>query len=239
MFGNFFKKAASFIILFFVSISSSHAFLIEPQNQTIDLSRGNSASISVKNNRSKDATLEFYIKKRIISEDGSETYENADEDFILFPPQALIKTKKRQNVRINWVGDLDPKESSSYHIFSEEVPVNLPDEEINGVRSIMKIGVSLHVTPKNAKSDLSISKVKNDDDGVLVTIVNNGNKFEYIDNTKITLSNEKQSRKYEDGELIEMAKRTLLLPNGNARTIKLLWPERKKGLKTTANIVIK
>lgn len=221
---------------FIMQAAPAFAMKITPQNQAITLSEGLTAQIQVENTRDAPLTAEFSIHKRHVHEDGTETRTDASSDFLIFPPQALIQPNKTQTVRVQWVGDVDLDASHSYHIFSEEVLVNLSNEPVQGLRAKMAVGVTLHVVPDNVSHDISIANVTAAGDKARITIVNNGNAFGYLDNARITLNADGRTKLYEGIELVQLAERTFLPHSGKKRTISLPLPEGANGSNVQATI---
>ncbi|MFP4386348.1 MAG: fimbria/pilus periplasmic chaperone [Alphaproteobacteria bacterium] len=227
-----------FGVALFLCMLSFPAFAVKifPQNQVIELTKSLNAELTVENTREEPVTLEFYIKKRDVQEDGKEKYEDVTDDFIIFPPQALISPGQSQKVRIQYAGDTALQQSRSYHIFSEEVLVNFDDNPVQGIRPKMRIGVSLHVLPQGVDHAVSVRDVILDDSQAKITVINEGTSFAYLDNARITLRSDDKERVFEGIELVKLAARTLLEPVEGIRTFSLPLPEGASGDHLSASI---
>jgi P pilus assembly chaperone PapD len=234
------KKTAYFVAVIFCLIliapTDAHAFRIYPMNQTIELGRGTTAEIIVENVTEKPLTVEFMVEKRNVDDQGNENHTSGEDDFVIFPPQTVIQPESSQKIRVQYVGDPSISQSESYHIYAAQVPVNLSNVEKSGVSTVLKMGASLHVAPPDTKPSVSITEVRAKGNDALVTIQNNGGRFAYIDDVKITLSGGNASKEYEGEELVQLAVRTLIPPGGGTRTITLPMPEGASGASPQAQI---
>ena len=136
--------------------------------------------------------VEIFGAKRVIDEQGNESYERVDDDFFIYPATIVLQPKQRQVVRVVWKGDLKTlKEEKAYRIILKEIPVETTIETTQvtenigvGVKFSKSFVTSLYVTPKNAKPKISV-ECKNiatveQEDGtmqqeLLLTLRNQGN----------------------------------------------------------------
>lgn len=134
-----------------------------------------SALVSVRNTRDLDLPFEVVVLRRITAADGTETLEPADADFLVFPPQGLVKPGSSQSVRFEYVGEQNLTESRSYLLDVREVPVTPPG--FSGIMTVYNVGVAVYVEPPRAFADLEVSALSRD--GALITfdIRNRGNDF--------------------------------------------------------------
>lgn len=196
------------------------AFQLTPTVSVIDLPKDASGvTINLKNPRNVALPVEFEIVERAVSEDGSENYTVADDQFVIFPPQAVINPGETQSIRVQWV-EQAPQVSRSFTLFAKEIAVDLTDKNEPLLQTLLRMGASIHVAPSSSEPDISVSGVSDSAEGVHVTLENSGNRFIYLNDIRLDFD----SRTYTGNELANIAGRTLLTPSGK-RTI--LIPDAK------------
>ena len=84
---------------------------------------GSAARIEVGNVGSAALPFETRITRMEIDADGSMTETDADEDFLVFPPQGLVPVNGRQVVRVQWVGEPNIDTSRAYDLWVRQLPV--------------------------------------------------------------------------------------------------------------------
>lgn len=84
---------------------------------------GSAARIEVGNVGSAALPFETRITRMDIDADGNMTEADADEDFLVFPPQGLVPVNGRQVVRVQWVGDPKIDTSRAYYLWVRQLPV--------------------------------------------------------------------------------------------------------------------
>lgn len=174
-------------------------------------------TIAVSNPRNVDLPVTFDIVERDVAPDGSEVQTPADDEFVIFPVQAIIKPGQTQAVRVQFVGT-PPSQSRSFTMFTTEVPVDLEKQGVTGVQRIMRIGASVHIAPGGTQPRPVLSSAEPEDGGVRVTIRNEGDRFVYVDNLSLQFGEKTIS----GFDLANIAGRTLI-PPGKIRSF--LIPE--------------
>lgn len=164
-------------------------------------------AIAVSNERNVDLPLTFDIVERVIAPDGSETQTPADDEFVVFPAQAILKPGQTQAVRVQFAGT-PPPQSRSFTMYATEVPVDLDKQGITGVQNIMRIGASIHVAPSGTQPRPVLASAEPEDGGVRVTIRNDGDRFVYVDNLSLQFGDKTIS----GFDLANIAGRTLIPP---------------------------
>ena len=176
-----------------------------------------SAAIRVSNPSDVIQSVEVYIHERLIDGEGVQSRVAADDDFIVFPPQAAIKPGSTQVFRVQPVAP-DLARSRSYYVTMRQIPVDYEpgDGEAARVRVVFAFDAAVHVIPDGAESDVvaraarmgttslrrSTGEYRLDEDtgeqieimedvtvpAAVVTVENLGNKFEYAQNLDFDLS---------------------------------------------------
>ncbi len=119
---------APLIFLFLFWANGSQALLIQPIVVHIDLPNSNREQVVVTNSSNTALPIEASMHKVIFFDQGQyDIDENNAEDFLLFPPAAILKPGQSQAFRFQWVGD-EPLQSSSYFLrfFQPSLPQSEP-----------------------------------------------------------------------------------------------------------------
>lgn len=189
------------------------AYTIDPTVSVIELPQDASGTtLILRNPREFPLAVTFEIFERDVREDGTEGQTPADEDFLIFPPQAVVPAGQTQAIRVQWIGE-QPSLSRSFTLYGVEAPVDLTGEETSGVRTILRIGATVHVTSSGLAPVPVLSSWRETEDGVEVSLTNNGNRFVYVDELELTFG----ETRIGGIELGNIAERTLI-PPGVTRT---------------------
>ena len=176
----------------------------------LEVRPGQSAAIRARNSSDQVSTVELIVNERMVDENGVQTRVEADNDFILFPPQAALEPSSVQVFRLQSIIP-NLTESKSYFVTVKQVPVQLEPTEGGGARLqvVFAFDSAVHVVPNGAKADPQILSVAMDttivevetgeftttEDGgqrpvikqeevpaVAITLRNDGNKYFYLQN---------------------------------------------------------
>lgn len=152
---------------------------------------GANATVEVVNDRNTPVTVELTVEKLNVPERGAvETEADAGDDFLIFPPQAIIAPGGRQNFRVRWVGDPQIAKTQLFMFTTSELPVEIA-EGTTGVQLYYAVQSVVAVSPPGAKAEVSISQVERsqngEEKGVLVSFANQGAKHAFISGAQIEL----------------------------------------------------
>jgi|GEM_PF-1317514 len=156
----------------------AQAYEVTPMRLFLQPDRGqSSATISINNVREEALPIEIEVFRRTVAADGEQTFEPADEDFIVFPPQAQIGAGASQAIRIQYVGDLGAV-AEAFVVQVTEVPVNRL--EGTGIQFTYNFGVAVYIQPPRARARLSVREARLADGTLQFKIVNSGNDFGFL-----------------------------------------------------------
>jgi P pilus assembly chaperone PapD len=116
---------------------------------------GGRAQVTVTNDSTDPLPVEAVIQRLALGEDGSQQLAPAGEDFLVFPPQALIPAGGSQVFRVQWVGEPVIGQSQSFMLSMNQIPVKLPEGQ-NSVQVVMSFGVVINVAPPEGASALNL-----------------------------------------------------------------------------------
>lgn len=142
------------------------------------------------NESKKSIAVVSEITKRIISEDGRETNPEADDDFMVFPDQLIIKPGEKRAVQVTWLGKRKVQVEEAYRFVAEQLPIDVQfgkKKKNSNIKILLKYRAAFYLTPKAARS-----RVKLENKDVLVEketfkleLINEGNKHELLRNYKL------------------------------------------------------
>jgi len=124
--------------------------------------------------------FEVTVVKRTVV-DGREVDVPADDDFVIFPPQMIIRAGETQTLRIQWIADHIPTRSDSYYVYVTQVAAQV-DPNVTGVRVNYQFGISVHVVPPGTEPNFEVAAVRpaTNAEGVRgfeIDVRNTGNRF--------------------------------------------------------------
>ena len=154
------------------------AYEVSPMRIFLQPSRGQtSATIAVNNIRPDPLPIEVKILRRIVKDDGTQTFEPADNDFVVFPPQAEIAASQSQAIRIQYLGTV-AEQSEGYVVQITEVPVNRLDG--SGIQFTYNFGVAVYVQPNRPRIRLNVENPVVSQGRLRFRVSNAGNDFGFI-----------------------------------------------------------
>ena len=161
------------------------------------------------------------VVKRAIDLDGKESYKPADDDFLIYPPQVILKPNTRQTVRVTWLGDPTPQQEIAYRLVSRQVPINLKKPEIGKLdRPIGKVDLlltymgSLYVRPVDVQSKVVVDSVivQNDKSKPMIALIleNQGSARASLRNFSLNLTSNGKTVILKPEQLQEVSSRVIL-----------------------------
>lgn len=124
----------------------------------IEMSSTGAASrsqVTVRNESAVPMPVEATLQRFTMDEAGSRRETPANDDFLVFPPQALIPPGGVQVFRLQWVGEPMLAKSHSYMLSISQIPVKMPKGR-TGVQVALSFGVLINVAPPQGKPDLRL-----------------------------------------------------------------------------------
>lgn len=217
------QKASALVFLSLASLVApltAYSFEVQPMRHSIYPANGqNTGLITVKNTRSKSLPVELIIERRVFGENSEQTQVAADDDFIIFPFQALIEPGATQAFRFQYIGDQILPEETAYTIHVREVPVDI-DEGFTGLRYVYSFGVVVYVENVQARSQLSVGDVTRDGARLSIMLENSGTSFARLTNDRITLRQDNTTIELEGDALMSVIDSVVVPPN-NTKTLSL------------------
>jgi fimbrial chaperone protein len=147
-------------LLILAACGPAHAIRVSPMTRDLEPSgQASVTTINVQNTGDTPLTYEVTVFRRTIAVHGYDVHTPADDDFMVFPPQGIVRPGATQALRVRYVGPPDLDQSRNYVIMVSQLPVNLTSAEQSGVRFVFSFGVSVSVIPRGARPDLRVLAV--------------------------------------------------------------------------------
>lgn len=158
--------------------SAAHAYEVTPMRIFLQPDRGQtSTTITINNVRDEALPVEIQVFRRLVAPDGEQTFEPADDDFIVFPPQVQIEAGQSQAIRIQFAGSIGAV-SEAYVVQVTEVPVNRLDG--TGIQFTYNFGVAVYLQPARARARLAVNNPVITGGMVQFEIANSGNDYGFL-----------------------------------------------------------
>ncbi len=150
--------------------------------------RDSRAQINVVSSEATAFPVEVQVESLQIAEDGTQTLADAGDDFIVFPPQAMIQPGATQVFRVQWAGDPALATSRSYALRVNQVPVRAADAGTS-VQLVYSFAVIVNVAGPQGASDLRVVQAKPGQQGAVdLLLENRGDRYDYLSRRVLSLS---------------------------------------------------
>ena len=154
--------------------------------------RGSRTQLSVTNTATGDIPVAISVFEATLSPAGEVTTVPADDDFLIFPFQALIGPGETQVFRVQYVGDPDLQKSKSYIFSVAQQPVALP-EGVSGIQILYNFEAVGSVAPMSGEAALDfvsteLTTNEKGDRRAALTVRNPSNVHTYLSGTRIELT---------------------------------------------------
>ncbi len=162
--GNVRAAAAAAIMAACGFAASANAMSVTPIHVEMKSVGGPSRSqVTVLNTGKAPMPVETMLERLQLDEEGKRKTSKAGEEFLVFPPQAIIPPGGTQVFRLQWVGEPNLAQSQSYIFNISQVPVQFPKGQ-SKVQVVMGFGVIINVGPNGVDPALKIvgSGIMND-----------------------------------------------------------------------------
>ena len=142
-----FSLAAVSAALAAASPPPAHATSVSPiQLEMMAVGPKSRMQVTASNSSQAPMALEAQIQRIELDENGQQTTSKADDEFLIFPPQAMVSPGGTQVFRVEWLGGPDLAKSQTYQLALSQIPVKLPKAQA-AVQVVMSFGVLINVAP--------------------------------------------------------------------------------------------
>lgn len=214
-------------LVLLVATTPAQAFRVLPM--TYDLTpvgSGSTQLLRVENLNEQPLTVELFAERRLIHEDGSETRTPADDDFIIFPPQAIIAPTETRAFRVQYIGEPRLDRSVTYAVTVAQLPVELESLSETGVQFVFNFSTLANVVPPDSRFQLEVLEVTADAAAgtARLRVANQGTRYGRVTEGSWTFTNAAARRHTLAGEALREAVAIPLIQPGTTRLIELPLP---------------
>ena len=222
------KSTSLLTCAMFFCWSAASAQVVQPMRFSLQPS-GEDAhkTLTVQNTNDSSLTIEVAASSIGIDDDGKEILAPADDEFVIFPPTAIIQPGRLQAIRVQYVGEPDIQASQSYRVSIRQVPVDLSGLDQNAVAIAVNFNTLAHVIPSGAEALPVVERIEEDRSGEFwdITIKNKGNRYFSFTKSSFALGDGNGNSMTLEGEgLTDLIGKGMMLPN-STRTFKMQPPE--------------
>jgi fimbrial chaperone protein len=181
------------------------------------------ASLRIVNDSASPLPVEIKVSRLELDDSGESKTTPTGEDFLIFPPQAIIPAGGSQAIRVQWIGHGEMEKSQSFIFAVNQLPVKFPNEK-SGVQIVFNFAVVVNVAPSASTSAVSLKNVgvTIDDYGVkhpVIVVANSGNRHANIGNATLVLSAESWSQTISSATLSQILGMGLVQPGRQRRFV--------------------
>jgi fimbrial chaperone protein len=184
---------------------------------------GTTQDLRVENTSDQPMPVEIIVHRREILPDGSERRTAAEEDFLVFPPQAIVPPNSFQTFRVQYIGDPQIAATKLYLITVSQLPVNTTGEASRGMQFLFNLGTLAAVSPRDSRPEMEVLEVRPAATAgmVEIRIRNAGNRYARLRNGIWTLRSGDGTVVVVDDRAVRGAIRQGLIEPGTERIIAL------------------
>jgi fimbrial chaperone protein len=139
-----------------LSSSFAHASRVSPMVVELDpTGSGSIARIDLVNDALRDIPFEVQMMRGEITPEGKLTLTPADDQFVVFPAQALVESNSQQVFRIQYVGEGALDRSEVYYMAIRQIPVAF-EPGVTQVQMVVNYNVLVNVVPPDSKAEPTV-----------------------------------------------------------------------------------
>lgn len=201
------RRARLGIVALCMSVGLTSALALHVQPLVLEMvSMGQNARgvIQMVNDSASPMPVEVMINKLDYAIDGKPSETPAGNEFVVFPPQAVVPPGATQSFRVQWVGEPEIKKSQTYMAYLKQLPVKRKAGE-TGVQVVLNFGIILNVAPLGAQSALKLVEAEAATEGkkrgVAVTVENPSMMHSYFGDAGLVLESGSWRKVYTPAEL--------------------------------------
>lgn len=156
---------AAAVLFILAPVTAALAMRVSPMVVEMT-SRGSDAiaRIEVQNVNPSNLAFETRIYRVTFDDKGKVVETPADDQFLVFPPQAVLPPGSRQVVRLQWAGQADLPASQAFYVSFDQLPVALEPAKTETVAAQVQVVYHMRalvvVAPPGAKPNVQATSVR-------------------------------------------------------------------------------
>ncbi|WOD41168.1 molecular chaperone [Nodosilinea sp. E11] len=174
-------------------------YQLSPSTLTLEPSGSRSTgSFQVRSTGSKPVAVEIRVTERQMDLQGTETRPDAEDDFVIYPPQILLQPGQVQTVRVTWLGEPNPEHELPYRLIAEQLPIAIDEPEVAVTTAVVRINAlynfvaSLYITPRGSSPNIVLESAShqtiNGQDALVLQFNNQGTAHKVMTGLHLTLT---------------------------------------------------
>lgn len=192
--------------------------------------RGANQAFRLENDSTNIVPVQISMLTREVALDGSETNAIAEDDFLVYPQQVMLKPGQAQTIRVKWLGNPKPQKELAYRILAEQLPVNLEKGKSreSKINVLVRYLGSVYIVPKGAKADVALASATGQTDatgkhGIELIFHNRGNAHSILSDLRLKVQAGGKTVELGPERLPNIAGENILAEQ--KRRFVLPWPE--------------
>jgi len=180
------------------AVFPASAFQLRPMSREFTPSgNGSTQSYDIVNDSTEPLAVEMSMFSRQMDVDGVETQTKADDDFLIYPSQIVLKPGETQTVRVTWLGNPQPATELAYRLAAAQVPIELGSPDTNqttatgAVKVLLRYLGSVYIHPENTAPkvvlDSVVPQTNANGTGLEITLNNQGNARAFLKDFRLHL----------------------------------------------------
>ncbi len=111
--------------------------------------------ITANNSGQTPLALEARVQRLELDENGQQIFSRAGDEFLIFPPQAMIPPGGTQVFRVEWLGGPELPASQTFQLALSQIPVKTAKNQ-STVQVVMSFGVVINVAPFKGAPEIRV-----------------------------------------------------------------------------------
>ncbi len=174
-------------------------YQLSPSGLTLEPSGSRSTgSFQVRSTGDEPVAVEIRVTERQMDLNGRETRPDAEDDFVVYPPQILLQPGQVQTVRVTWLGDPNPTNELPFRLMAEQLSIAFDEPEAEVTTAVVRINAlynfvaSLYVAPRGVSPNVVLESAShqniNGQDALVVQFHNQGTAHQLLTGLHLTLT---------------------------------------------------
>ena len=219
-----FRLLLALCLSILVAVTPAFAFEMTPLDLNLEpAGREASGRFRILNVDAKPIAIQVGVFTREMTDEGADILRPADDDFIVYPPQMIVKPGKSQTLRVKYVGATVDTVERAYRLIAEQLPIDLgdePDRDGGSIALLVRYVASIYVGPRSARPALRVIAAKPAPrDRMRVVLANEGTRHALLTNLTLRVG----GRELSDDAIAGLLGENILA--GVTRSFFIPWPE--------------
>lgn len=220
------------LVLSLIGMSAAAAMSVSPMSVEMAPSGPEAReTLEVSNTGSQPLPVEVVFEKLEYLPDGTSGVITADDEVMIFPPQAMIAPGRAQTFRLQYAGDPAEAKAGVYFVTFKRMTLDETSPEQSVVIKLqLQFRVTIFLKSGAGEPDIQVvaaeGKTANERSGVELTLRNDGADLGYLSDADIHLSASEGSEAIDAYEVLRRAGHGVILP-GRTRKIFLTTEQAK------------